>query len=105
MKSLASDGKLQIDGLGGSYGLERLSFYKMLPQMGPPETTIWEYPGEDHSWRDEFIHFVRCIELGEQPSGTLDDALAALEVVAEVYHHAKTPVSLRGGGPLRRKAI
>ena len=44
------DGKLQIDGLGGSYGVERLTFYRMLPQMGPPETTIWEYPGEDLSW-------------------------------------------------------
>ena len=30
------DGKLQIDGLGGSYGVERLAFYRMLPQMGPP---------------------------------------------------------------------
>ena len=33
------DGKLQIDGLGGSYGVERLTFYQMLPEMGPPETT------------------------------------------------------------------
>ena len=33
----------------------------MLPQMGPPETTIWEYPGEDSSWHDEFGHFVECI--------------------------------------------
>src|SRR5262245_21335146 len=37
------DGKLQIDGLGGSYGTERLSFYRMRPEMGPPDTTIWEY--------------------------------------------------------------
>ena len=34
------DGKLQIDGLGGSYGVERLTCYRMLPEMGPPETTI-----------------------------------------------------------------
>ena len=74
-------GKLQIDGLGGSYGVERLSFYRMLPEMGPPETTIWEYPGEDASWRTEFTHFVDCILQGHQPSGTLGDALAALDVV------------------------
>src|SRR6185295_6175560 len=36
-------GKLHIEGLGGSYGTERLAHYQMLPQMGPPETTIWEY--------------------------------------------------------------
>jgi predicted dehydrogenase len=32
------NGKLHWEGLGGSYGLERLTWYKMLPQMGPPET-------------------------------------------------------------------
>jgi hypothetical protein len=41
------DGKIAIDGLGGSYGVERCTYYKMLPQMGPPETTVWEYPGGD----------------------------------------------------------
>ena len=38
------DGKLEISGLGGSYGTERLTFYKMSPDMGPPETTAWEFP-------------------------------------------------------------
>src|SRR5262245_43292856 len=52
------DGKLQIDGLGGSYGVERLSYYRMRPEMGPPETTIWEYPGEDLSWQAEFADFI-----------------------------------------------
>src|SRR5205814_3921876 len=75
------DGKLQIDGLGGSYGVERLSFYKMLPEMGPPATTIWEYPGEDRSWRDEYADLLDCIRSSRQPAGTLADALAALEVI------------------------
>ncbi len=37
-------GKIAIDGLGGSYGIERLTYYRMLPEMGPPETTTHEYP-------------------------------------------------------------
>lgn len=78
-------GKLQIDGLGGSYGVERLSFFRMLPEMGPPETTIWEYPGEDRSWQAEFAHFVECIGRGSPPSGTLEDAAAALTVVEQAY--------------------
>jgi len=82
------DGKLQIDGLGGSYGVERLSFYHMLPQMGPPETTIWEYPGEDISWRDEYLHLLACIHERQQPEGRLEDALAALEVVRRLYDQA-----------------
>ncbi|MBX7220716.1 MAG: Gfo/Idh/MocA family oxidoreductase [Blastocatellia bacterium] len=79
------DGKLQIDGLGGSYGTERLSFYRMLPQMGPPETTIWEYPGEDTSWRAEFEHFTACIADRRTPWGSLADAAAALEIVETLY--------------------
>ncbi len=82
------DAKLQIDGLGGSYGVERLSFYRMLPQMGPPETTIWEYPGADVSWRAEYLHLLECIRTGQEPSGTLADAQAALTIVERVYHAA-----------------
>ncbi len=78
-------GKLQIDGLGGSYGAERLTFYRMLPQMGPPETIIWEYPGEDRSWHDEFAHFAECVRTRGAPQGGLEDARAALAVVREVY--------------------
>jgi predicted dehydrogenase len=79
------DGKLQIDGLGGSYSVERLAWYRMLPQMGPPETTMWEYPGDDRSWQREFAYLVECIAQGRQPAGGLRDALAALEVVQRVY--------------------
>ncbi|HJT77157.1 MAG TPA: Gfo/Idh/MocA family oxidoreductase, partial [Gemmataceae bacterium] len=81
-------GKLQIEGLGGSYGVERLTCYRMLPQMGPPETTIWEYPGEDRSWQREFDHFRECVERGGRPSGNLEDALAALQIVGQVYGRA-----------------
>jgi predicted dehydrogenase len=82
------DGKLQVDGLGGSYGVERLSWYRMLPEMGPPETTIWEYPGEDRSWHGEYAHFLDCIAHGRRPCGSLEDALAALEIVQRVYDRA-----------------
>jgi len=78
-------GKLQIDGLGGSYGVERLSYYKMLPEMGPPETTIWEYPFPDNSWKLEFDYFVDCIEKGVQPEGNLYDAEMAIDIVYKVY--------------------
>jgi predicted dehydrogenase len=78
-------GKLQIDGLGGSYGVERLSYYKMLPQMGPPETTIWEYPGEDLSFKKEFDHMIDCIENNRPPCGGLQDALESLKIVEKLY--------------------
>jgi len=77
--------KLHIEGLGGSYGLERLAFYKMLPEMGPPETTTWEYPRGDRSWEIEMTEFLEDIEGGRQPAAGLADARAALEVVETIY--------------------
>ena len=85
------DGKLHVEGLGGSYGVERLAFYKMLPEMGPPETTIWEFPRGDRSWALEFEEFLEDIRLNRTPSASLADARAALAIVAEIYR--QSPVS------------
>jgi predicted dehydrogenase len=79
------DGKLQVDGLGGSYGVERLSLYKNLPEMGPPETTIWEYPMADNSREAEMAEFMEDIRAARAPSAGLPDAIAALAVVAKIY--------------------
>jgi predicted dehydrogenase len=81
-------GKLQIDGLGGSYGTERLTYYRMLPEMGPPETTSWEFPDFDSSWHDEFAHFADCIETGSSPCGSLADGLANLEIAEQLYQRS-----------------
>ena len=88
-------GKLQVDGLGGSYGVERLTYYRMLPEMGPPETTAWEYPRGDDSWRLEMAAFLEDIRLGRPPEPGLREARAALAVVETIY---------RGSGYLERWA-
>jgi len=78
-------GKLHIEGLGGSYGVERLTLYKMLPEMGPPETTNWEYPREDDSWNLEMEAFLEDIRLERTPVPGLKEARAAMEVVEKIY--------------------
>ena len=82
------DGKLQVDGLGGSYGVERLSFYRMLPQMGPPETTLWEYPMADNSWTSEMADFIQDVRLQREPTPGLQDAMAALAIVEQIYRQS-----------------
>jgi predicted dehydrogenase len=79
------DAKLALDGLGGSYGVERLVYYKMLPQMGPPEATTWEYPGNDGSWRLETEAFLDDIRLGREPSPGLREGIRTLEIVETIY--------------------
>jgi len=82
------DAKLEIAGLGGSYGVERLACYRMLPEMGPPETTIWEYPGADDSWREEVTQFVADIRQNRQPAPGLAEAAAAWEIVETIYRES-----------------
>jgi predicted dehydrogenase len=79
------DGKLQIDGLGGSYGTERLTYYRMLPAMGPPETTAWEYPFPDRSWDLEFSDFAQAIAEKRRPIGDIYDAKANLDIIKTIY--------------------
>lgn len=78
-------GKIDINGLGGSYGVERLSLYKMSAAMGPPETIIFEYPMADDSWEVEFREFEDDIKNKRAPCAGLPEAQAALRIVEEIY--------------------
>jgi predicted dehydrogenase len=77
--------KLEISGLGGSYGVERLTYYKMLPEMGPPETTCWEFPMGDDSWEVEMAEFYEDIRLDRTPTAGLKDAYEALKIIEIIY--------------------
>lgn len=81
-------GKLDLSGLGGSYGVEKITWYRMLPEMGPPETTSWEYPMGDDSWAVEIAEFFEDIRLDREPSAGLRDAQAGLKVVESIYRES-----------------
>ena len=87
------DAKIAIDGLGGSYGTERCTYYKMLPQMGPPETTVWDFPGADQSWALELAAFEEDIRTGRAPSPGLHAGIRTLEIVEQIYRRSGYPVS------------
>jgi predicted dehydrogenase len=88
MEIYGKTGKLDISGLGGSYGVERLTWYRMLPEMGPPETTSWEYPMVDNSWSTEMEEFYEDIRLNREPAAGLRDAIAALEIIEQIYRES-----------------
>ena len=90
--------KIQIDGLGGSYGVERITLYKMLPEMGPPETTAWEFPRGDQSWALEFAEFLDDIRLHRTPAAGLADARAALAVVEAIHRQSGYDFASTSGG-------
>ncbi len=80
-------GKIQIDGLGGSYGIETLTYYQMTEKMGKPKQNSWIFDKDD-SWQKEFDNFIRLIE-DDQPvlNESLNDAYEALKIVDKLYEN------------------
>lgn len=79
------NGKLEVQGLGGSYGVEKLSYYKMSKEMGPPETIIWEYPMADDSWEFEFQEFLADIQKDRVVVPGIQDAIENLQIINKIY--------------------
>lgn len=78
---------LRIEGLGGSYGKEKLAIYRMKPTMGIPDEEILEFEGPDKSFELELLEFANAIG-GNEDAGvgaTLKDALASMEIVEAAY--------------------
>jgi predicted dehydrogenase len=85
------DGKVTVDGLGGSYGVEKVAYHRMLPEMGPPESTFWEYPGGDESWALELGAFVDDIVNGREPTPGLREGIRTLEIIESIYAKSGFP--------------
>lgn len=83
-------GKIDISGLGGSYGLETLTLYKMLPEMGPPDSQVWEFAGKDESWDLEFSAFAKDVETGTFDSDNTATSRRVLELIEQIYQEQKT---------------
>jgi predicted dehydrogenase len=77
--------KLEITGLGGSYGPERLTLYEMGPELGPPDATSWEWGRRDDSWRLEIEDMLTELAGGQRVGAGIDDAVAAFRIVDEAY--------------------
>jgi predicted dehydrogenase len=79
--------KLQVDGLVRSYGSQRLTIYRMGPELGPPEVEEVAYPDEDRSWDLEWESFAGAIAERDSRrlNGGLEDARYAWQQVEAAY--------------------
>jgi predicted dehydrogenase len=87
-----SDGSLSVEGLGGSYGVERLIAAKRNPQGGVPATSERAFEGPDVSWRDEWTDFTNAVLHDAPYWGTPDDGLAAMRALHALYASARDGV-------------
>jgi predicted dehydrogenase len=79
--------KIDISGLGGSYGVETLTLYEMQPEMGPPPSTTRTWNESDASWNLELEDLVSHINNSHYaPTGTtLDGAVAVWDIIEKAY--------------------
>ncbi len=97
-------GYLAIDGLGGSYGVERLIIGRRKVAAvdplsknersfkykgAPPHEEFIEFPGPDISWQEEWKEFVSAIKENREPLGSGYDGLMANRMIEAVYKSAK----------------
>ena len=85
MEIYGLNGKIDINGLGRSYGKETIIHYKMLKEMGPPLSYKWDFPGDDVSWKNEMEEFYKDIKNDRVPNPSLNDAKKVLQIVDKIY--------------------
>jgi len=81
-------GKIEISGLGRSYGRETLILYKMKKNMGIPLKKVWKFQNKDYSWRDEINIFFNEIKKNKKSSCGLKDAYENMKII-ELCHRSK----------------
>ena len=79
--------KLQVEGLAGSYGSQRLTIYSMKPELGPPDVETIDFPSDDESWRREWQEFAAAIHSadGRPLAGDLESAAYGWQCVEAAY--------------------
>ncbi|MBU6147745.1 MAG: Gfo/Idh/MocA family oxidoreductase [Actinomycetales bacterium] len=86
--------KIEITGLGGSYGPETLVCYRMRPEYGPPDIEQRSYPGPDTSWRAEWLDVVAAV--AGDPTTLGADARSTAEVLGLIDEARSLAGSLAG---------
>lgn len=77
--------KIQINGLGRSYGKETITLYKMKPEMGPPDVEEIDFIEEDLSWKLENEEFFDAIKKKDFSDKKLKEGYYAIKKVFDIY--------------------
>jgi predicted dehydrogenase len=83
------NGYVEVEGLGASYGLEKLTLGRR-EFDGPFTYRTIEFRGPDVSWKEEWREFLAAIREGRPPLGSAEDGLAAMRLGLAVYESEST---------------
>ena len=82
------DGYIMVEGLGGSYGVEKAILGKRA-FLKPFQEEVIEFRGEDRSWQEEWAEFVSAIKENREPLGNGLDGLEVLRLADAIYQSAQ----------------
>jgi len=86
---MGEDGYFEVEGLGASYGTERLILGKR-DFNAPFQDHIIEYRGGDSSWQSEWREFKQAIAENRTPLGSDIDGLEAVRATLAAYSAEKS---------------
>jgi len=95
LEIFGTDGYLDIEGLGGSYGAKALRVGRQKPESGPPEEQIIEFDDNDESWGEEWQELISAIREGREPVGNAWDGYMANRMIEAVYRSSEIGRALR----------
>jgi predicted dehydrogenase len=82
--------KLEVTGLADSYGPQRLTLYRMKPELGPPDVETFDYEAGDTSWDSEWAHFAASLREGGALLGDLVSLRYGWQIVEAAYAQSGT---------------
>jgi predicted dehydrogenase len=84
------EGYLIVDGLGRSYGPERLTWGRRRSVSGSPKEEYFDFPESGISWQAEWEEFLTAIREGRRALGDDVDAWQAIKLAHAVYVSSKS---------------
>jgi len=78
-----------VEGLGGSYGQERLVLGIRDVMNPPPKEETFTFGGDEIAWQNEWKDFFEAIQLHREPLAGGEDGLQALRIAQAIYRSAE----------------
>lgn len=89
LEIFGKEGYTMIEGLGGSYGVEKAILGQRAFLQPFKEESI-EFRGDDRSWELEWQEFITAIKENREPLGNAADGLEALKIANAIYESIRT---------------
>jgi predicted dehydrogenase len=89
-------GYIKINGLGGSYGKERMEVGYRNAERGVPDIESYEFPDEDDSWALEWKELKKAVKGNKESIGSGQDGYEANRIVDAIYRSSnlRKPISM-----------